>query len=127
MFIYYNAHPKQKLVGDCVKRALSKASGKDYREISIALNRYKKSTGAQRFNSNNNWPSFIEQALHGKKMNFPAIKGSARMTGNEFCKKYPKCRYILRMAHHLTACVDGNIYDTWDCTDKCVYKAWKLM
>ena len=127
MFICYNAHPKQKLVEDCAKRAISKASGKDYREISSALNRHKKITGAQRFNSNNNWPSFIEQVLHGKKMSFPAIKGSTRITGNEFCKKYPKGKYILRMARHLTACVDGNIYDTWDCTDKCVCKAWKLM
>ena len=33
MFVYYNAHPKNLLVGDCVKRAISKAANMDYMEV----------------------------------------------------------------------------------------------
>lgn len=30
MYQYFNAHPKGKRVGDCVKRAITKATGMDY-------------------------------------------------------------------------------------------------
>ena len=48
------------------------------------------------------------------------------MDGERFCKKFPNGSYILRMAGHWSACVDGVIYDTWDCSEKCVYNAWVM-
>ena len=72
------------------------------------------------FNFNYNPHKYVENVLHGVKLSFPAKKGESRMNGEKFCKLYPKGRYILCMANHLTACVDGIIYDTWDCSDKCV-------
>ncbi len=126
MYQYYNAHPKGKLVGDCVKRAISKAANIPYKEVSLQLNRYKKVTGAKTFNEMTNDVPFIENVLHGQKMSFPAVKGKPRMNGERFCEAYPIGSYILQMAHHLTACVDGVIYDTWDCSEKCVYRAWKV-
>ena len=30
------------------------------------------------------------------------------------------------MAGHWSCCVDGVIYDTWDCSEKCVYTAYKM-
>lgn len=30
------------------------------------------------------------------------------------------------MAKHLSCCIDGKINDIWDCSDKCVYNAWKI-
>ena len=29
--------------------------------------------------------------------------------------------------HQITACVDGVIYDTWDCSEKCVYTAYQIV
>lgn len=46
------------------------------------------------------------------------------MTAGTFSEKYPKGKYILNMAKHWSCCVDGIIYDTWDCTEKCVYTAY---
>lgn len=126
MFRYYNAHPKGKIVGDCVKRAICKAGEMDYMEVQRNLNRYKKVTCAKNFNDPKNYEPFIEKELKGVKISFPAIKGQPRMNGYEFCRMYPKGRYILRMAGHLSCCVNGVIYDTWDCREKCVYKAWAL-
>lgn len=60
------------------------------------------------------------------KLSFPAVKGAPRMNGERFCNAYHKGRYILNMAGHLTCCIDGVIYDTWDCSQKCVYNAWKV-
>ena len=121
---YFNPHPKGKLVNDCVKRALTLATGKSYQEISLALNRYKKITNSKSFNSRKNVKEFIEKELGYKKLSFPAVAGMPRMNGYIFTKKYPKGKYILNMAKHLVTCVDGKLYDTFDSSDKCVYSAW---
>lgn len=126
MFKFYNAHPEGKRVGDCVKRAICTAAEIDYHEVQLELNRYKKITGCAKYNDNKNYKQFIEKVLCGIKISFPAVAGEDRMNGERFCEEYPKGKYILRMAGHLTACVDGKIYDTWDCTDKCVYNAWLI-
>lgn len=125
-FEYYNANPKGLNVGDCVKRAISKASNISYRDVSLALNRYKKVTGASKFNSNENYKNYLTEVLHAKKETYQAIKGEDRMSGYTFAKTHPTGRYVLRMARHLTACVDGVIYDTWNCLGKCVYMSWRL-
>ena len=126
MFIYDNPHPKGKKVGDCVKRAICLVSEVDYMVVQRQLNRYKKETGAAVYNEKRNWQPFIEKFMGGKKISFPAQKGFSRMDGYRFCEEYPKGRYILNMAGHLTCCIDGAIHDTWDCRHKCVYNAWEV-
>lgn len=127
MYKYLNVHPKGLSVGDCVKRAITKATGMDYNQVSLELNRYKKITGCKSYNENKNCEPYVEKVLHMKKLSFKVEPGKPRMNGKRFCEQYPKGSYILRMAHHWTACVDGVIYDTWDCSDKCVYKAWQVL
>lgn len=126
MYTYYNAHPKGLLVGDCVKRAISKAANMDYMEVQRELNRHKKVTGCANYYDHNHGTHYVEHVLHGVKMSFPAVKGKPRMNGERFCKAYPKGNYILVMAGHLSCCVDGVIYDTWDCSEKCCYTAYKV-
>lgn len=122
---FLNLHPKGLRVRDCVKRAFALASGKPYKEVSAELNRLKKKTGAKYFNYKSNWKVYVK--LQGwQKMSFPAVKGVPRMNGERFCERYPKGTYVLSMACHLTAVVDGVIYDTWNCSKKCVYNAWKV-
>lgn len=127
MYKYFNAHPKGLSVGDCVKRAITVAAQMDYMEVQRELNRYKKVTGAKAFNSDYNPHKYVENVLHGVKLSFPAEKGKPRMNGQRFCESYKKGRYILNMAGHWSCCVDGVIYDTWDCSDKCVYTAYKVV
>lgn len=126
MFVFKNLNPKGKIVGDCVKRAIAGATGISYEEVSLELNRHKKITRCEKFNDNKNWKSFVENILKGKKLSFPAVSGEPRMNGTRFCEKFNKGSYILRMAGHLSCCIDGVIYDTWDCSEKCVYNAWKI-
>ena len=126
MYQYFNAHPKGKIVGDCVKRAITKATGMDYMEVQRQLNRYKKVTGASSYNTDYNPHKYVENVLHGVKLSFPAEAGQKRMTAGTFAEKYPQGKYILNMAKHWSCCVDGIIYDTWDCTEKCVYTAYRV-
>lgn len=126
MYKFLNVHPEGKLVPDCVKRAITVAANMDYRDVKIELNRHKKLTGAKTFNEDKNWKSYVINVLDGKWISFPATKGLPRMNGERFCKAFPKGNYILSMAGHLSCCVDGVIYDTWDCTNKTVYGAYKI-
>lgn len=127
MYVFLNVHPKGKIVGDCVKRAITTAAQMDYMEVQRQLNRYKRVTGAESFNEYTNCYPFVEKVLGGRKISFPAKKGQPRMNGTRFCEAYPKGRYILSMAKHWSCCVDGVIYDTWDCSEKCVYQAWEIV
>ena len=65
--------------------------------------------------------------LHvARELVFPSTKGRPRMTGEAFCTSHPRGNFILRMAHHVAAVKDGQVYDTWDSTKRCVYAAWEI-
>ena len=125
MYEFRNPHPNGKLVGDCVKRAITIATGFDYREVSRELNRIKREIGCHSFNEPDVFKEYMKRH-NFSKLSFPAIKGKSRMNGERFCESYPRGRYILNMAGHLSCCVNGIIYDTWDCSKKCVYNAFKV-
>jgi len=57
---------------------------------------------------------------------FKPVKGEPRIKGSDFTELHPKGSYILKMAGHITTCIDGVIYDTWDCTYRSVYTAWEI-
>ena len=126
MYCYLNLHPKGKLVGDCVKRAIAGATGMDYMEVARQLNRAKKITHCDVFNERRNIRYYLLEVLHTTELKFPAVKGTSRMNGKRFSQMFPDGRYILNMAGHLSCCVNGIIYDTWDCSDKCVYSAYRI-
>lgn len=48
-------------------------------------------------------------------------KGTKRPTVWQFAKDHPTGRYILNVANHEVACVDGKYYDTWDSGYKPLY------
>lgn len=49
-----------------------------------------------------------------------AEKGKKRMTCLDFAKTHPSGRYILSIANHDCACVDGKILDVWNTAEKAV-------
>ncbi|MBQ8414392.1 MAG: hypothetical protein IJX58_04010 [Clostridia bacterium] len=120
MYKYYNPHPKGLSTDDCVKRAIVVVTGMDYSKVQRELNEYKTVTGAKSFNSVKNL-RYVEDILKAKKISL-----DVEMIVDEFCKKYPKGRYILDMDEHWSACVDGCIYDTWDCSDEKVNFAYEV-
>lgn len=120
MYKYYNPHPKGLSTDDCVKRAIVVVTGMDYMEVQRELNRYKKVTGAEKFNSIKNL-CYVENVLRANKIHL-----KKKFTTEDFCKKYSRGRYILDMDEHWSACVDGCIYDTWDCSKEKVNFAYKV-
>ena len=120
MYKYYNPHPKGLSTDDCVKRAIVVVTGWDYAAVQRKLNEYKKVTGAKSFNSVKNL-RYVEDVLNAKKISL-----NNQLTAEEFCKQHLRGRYILDMDEHWSACVDGCIYDTWDCSQEKVNFAYEI-
>ena len=123
MYKYTNPHPQGKNVGDCVVRAISTTMNKDYLECRRALNQAKRELGHASYKDT----KFLYDYLKAyPRLIFKAIKGEPRIKGSDFCELHPKGTYILKMAGHITACIDGVILDTWDCSYRSVYTAWEI-
>lgn len=125
IFKYHNPHPEKKDVTDCVVRAITIAVDGDYLEVRRHLNRIKKDLKETSYKNRKFMHKYAK--LNGwNKISFPAVKGVPRLRGRDFIERYPKGRYILNLAKHVVAVVNGVYLDTWDSTNKMIYNAWEV-
>lgn len=123
MFKEHNAHPKGIKTTDCVVRAIATARNQDYLECRRELNQAKRDLGYSNYKDT----KFLYEYLKNyPRLIFKPVKGEPRIKGSDFTELHPKGTYILKMAGHITACIDGVILDTWDCTYRSVYTAWEI-
>ena len=117
---------------DCVARAISIASGVDYREV---YDRLAAGNSSQRGGGK-------KSARHGILVrrkwfkDYMAAQGWAyvpTMTIGSGCRVHlradelPHGRLVVQVSKHYTAVVDGVIHDTYDCSrdgTRCVYGYW---
>jgi hypothetical protein len=115
---FLNLQPLGKLEEDCVTRAISLATGQDYKTIQEKL-------------------LLISELFECEKLcvccykhlldyvyNFERIEAVQGMTIEEFLEEFDIGIFIIRVDGHLTCAIDGNIIDTWDCTNKIVDIVW---
>jgi len=124
LFEYYQPNDKdlKDRYGDCTIRALSKALNVTWLEafdLMIPLCREEQVSNI--FDA----PAKVEQGivcrLGFKYTGISNKKGTTRPTVWKFAKDHPTGTYILNVANHEVACVDGKYYDTWDCGYKSLY------
>lgn len=110
-FIFYNPNPGNRFVGDCVIRAVSKATGQDwdttYDDICAI--------GGEL----HNMPSADEiwgEYLYRNGFDRHSIRNTCPFcyTVRHFCRDHPYGAYILKTDGHVVAVVNGNYYDTSD-------------
>lgn len=104
--------------GDCVIRALANAISCSWLDAFDYLTK----KARRDYNVPNDGPGFRKWIVEdGAVWNHcKAIKGKKRMTAMQFAETHPSGRYVIAVANHETACVDGVILDAWNCGDKCV-------
>ena len=123
MFREFNAHPKGLKTTDCVVRALSTALNVDYNACRKELNQKKREWGFTSYKDT----EFLYQYLSSRpRLIFKVMKGEPRIKGSDFTQLHPKGTYVLKMTGHVAVCVNGVILDTWDCTYRSVYTAWRI-
>lgn len=118
-YIFENANPRRKSVGDCVIRAISKALGETWETIYIDI-------CAQGFkmadmpSSNRVWGEYLRQRGFNRKTAEPNI--CVKM----FCVEHDNGTYILGCDSHVLTVINGCYYDTWDSGEETVAYYWAL-
>lgn len=114
---------------DCMVRAVTNITKKDYTKVHKLM--YENGWRATRRKSEGKWEKQITNTLDSlgvkwERISFPAVKGQKRMTAKKLSEIDPKGKYIIRVSKHVAALDKSKLLDTWDCSDKCVYFAWKI-
>lgn len=120
-FVEYNANPKQAHVGDCVVRALAKATGQSWQKVFAGL-------AAEAFeqadmpSANHVWGAYLRK--HGFRRYVIPDSCPDCYTVADFCADHPRGTYVLALAKHTLTVQDGCAYDTWDSTREPVIYFW---
>lgn len=117
MYRYYNANVKGRFVDDCTIRAISVAENLTWEQAYKKLSRLAMKSGQMQDNV-----EFIERYLDDRydRECFP------RLSVGDFAEEHPVGIYLITMPNHITVCIDGYIYDTFDCSDRIMRCAWKV-
>ena len=124
-FIFHNENPKGSLrSGDCVIRAIAKATDKHWDEVFTELARI----GLEIKDTISSKPVYDQylQELGYPMQKQPRKSDNTKYTAAEFAKKFKRGSYVISLANHLSAIVDGRIYDTWNCSEKSVGNYWEV-
>lgn len=125
-FIQYNNNPNHNLITDCVIRAIAKAFYKTWSETILELATTATKT-AHMINSPVNYGVYLTEHhkrrvnLQGTKLN---INQLTRIQEKHITENSASLRWLIQCEGHLTAVVDGHIYDTWDCGRRHVKTVW---
>ena len=120
-FFQPNPEPSKRK-GDCVIRALCVATDQDWLTVfdeivQIARKQF------DIINGNNVYPEYL------KKYGFTEYKvtnkkGTKRPTMKSLIKQYPDKIIVGHCSKHVTCAKNGKVYDTWDTTERPLYKYW---
>ena len=122
MYIEYNSNPENKLVGDCVVRAISKVTNQDWEKTYMEV-------CVQGFmmhdmpSSNDVWGTYLHN--HGFKRYVIPDNCPDCYTENQFCLDYPDVKGILATGTHVIAVCCGDYFDTWDSGNEVPIYYWR--
>lgn len=120
IFIKENVNPYKRITGDCVIRAITKATGNDYKSVVMDMARNSAETGFS-MGSNENIEAYLSaNGFRPVKLKAPK-KGESRPKVRDIAALSVEKPIVCRVANHLTACVGSKLYDLWDCSEKAVY------
>lgn len=117
MFKYYNANSHNRNISDCFIRCLSVLTNRRwldvYKEVSNLAGRQ-----GMMFSD----VEFVEDYLDDR---YDREKHHA-ITVGEFAEEHPYNKYAVTMTGHITAIINGEIIDTFDCSDRLIRCAWRI-
>lgn len=115
MYSHYNPNPHGNRVGDCVIRALSKATGKGWEETYIELCLLGYIMGDLP-SSNKVWDNYLK--TQGFARHIVSAECLDCYTIQYFCNEYPQGVYVIGTGTHAVCVIDGVLYDSWDSSDE---------
>lgn len=120
---YFNPNPLKKETGDCVVRAIIRATGKEWDEVYRELFEIGFELKVMP-NSDECWKEYLIRAgfIYHK---IPVKRGSKRPTVDSFARQHKTGVFVLRVANHIVTCDNGYYYDTWDSGECSLYGYWE--
>lgn len=109
---YYNPNPRQRSVGDCAVRAISKALNQTWEEtyVGLALEGFMRGDLP---NSDDVWGRYLK--ANGFSRYWMPDECPDCYTVGQFAEDHPQGVFILSMpGKHVVTVVDGVICDSWD-------------
>lgn len=114
-YVKYNPNPTKRSVGDCVIRAICKATELDWYEVyDLICNKGRELNDMP--SANSVWASVLRD-LGFKRYSIPNSCPDC-YTIRDFCLDHPYGKYILATGSHAVAVVNGNYYDNWNSGDE---------
>ena len=118
-YVKENVNFKNKKTSDCVIRALSKASGKDYKVVAKELFDLYMKYGYM-INDKHCYEKWLDENGFIKQSQ-PRKYDNTKYTIGEIDKLInPNYKVVVSCANHLTCVVDYTLVDIWDCRNKCI-------
>ena len=121
MYRYYNANPLGRKVNDCTVRAIALATNESWDSTYNYLSDYAQQEAVMMDNV-----IYIDKFLD---KNFEKIHTNAKgynMTVDDVSKRWYKGTYLITMKNHITCCIDGVIYDTFNPSDRLVWEVYRV-
>ena len=115
MYSHYNPNPHGNRVGDCVIRALSKATGKGWEETYIELCLLGYIMGDLP-SSNKVRDNYLK--TQGFTRHIVSAECLDCYNIQDFCNEYPQGVYVIGTGTHAVCVIDGVLYDSWDSSDE---------
>ena len=107
-YYFYNANSHNNFIDDCFPRAYSIVMDINWKEAYKELCKSAMEQGQMMDNA-----VFVRSFLDNKFKRIPYIETYIG-------------KYLITTDNHITACVNGYVIDTWDCTDKKIEYIWKV-
>lgn len=121
-YIYYNPNPLHKHVGDCVIRAISKVTNRDWDStfLDVMVQSYMMKDIPS---SDNVWNAYLRRVSFRKTL-LPDECPDC-YTVKDFCHDYPNGSFVLKLNEHVVAVIDGDYYDSFDSGEEIVIYYWQ--
>ena len=118
----YNPNPAGRSVGDCARRALSKALDTDWETVYAltVLNGY---LMGDMPSSNSVWGSVLRQ--HGFTRHAVPTECPDCYTAEEFAHDHPDGVFVLGFSGHVATLDNGSLFDSFDSSPEIVQYYWK--
>ena len=117
MYRYINMNPYNRNIEDCVARSLSLLTDREWDDTYRELAYYSSLDGYMTDNV-----EFVEDYLDDR---YPRECHYSK-TVEEFAKEHPFGRYAVTMSGHITAIINGVIYDTFNPGKRIMRCAWRI-
>lgn len=117
MYKYYNIHPLNYKLPDCVIRAISLATNTDYYEVVKMLHNNGEEMQCDCLNVR------CYEKLLDYDFDLPHYMSYGK-TAEEVANDFPNNTLLLRMEGHLSCSINGVIYDIFNCSSQIITDFW---